>query len=108
MTTGVLVSALRNLAASAEKQAAYLDELGVAPSCDELALDLEDALGKGLPPEVEAAVNQVNAQLDEMSGEENAALWHVDALKSAEEWEIVRRLAAEALDACAQTSGGDE
>ncbi len=108
MTPALLVSALRTLAASAENQAAYLETLGVTPSCDELALDLEDALGQqGLPPEFDAAVREVGAQLDEMSGQETAALWHVDALKSAEDWELVRRLAAKALHVGGYTQDGD-
>lgn len=107
MTTALLISALRNLAASAEEQAAYLEHLGVAPSCDELALDLEDALGEQrLPPEFEAAVREVGAQLDEMSGQEKAALWHVDALKSAKDWKLVRRLAAKALHVGGYPQGG--
>jgi hypothetical protein len=109
MSNLLLVSALRNLAASADEQAAYLCDLGVAPSCDELALGLEDALKQpGLPPELEAAARDVDAQLTQMSGPESVLLWQVSSLKCAEAWDLVRRLAAKALDAGGYTQHKDE
>ena len=44
------------------------------------------------------AIQPVHAFTDSFSGECNAALWHVDALSSAPEWNEARRLAGAALD----------
>ncbi len=41
----------------------------------------------------------VDAKLDKMSGSENASLWTDEAVRTHEEWSIVRRLAREALGA---------
>ena len=100
-----LAMIVRNLAAPAEAQIAYLRGLGVAPSADELALELADEMAL-VPAAVEAselsseeveALVQLDDMLGRMSGESNAALWKVDALRHADEWRDVRMLARHAL-----------
>lgn len=109
MTTEALVillqEALKRLAEPFTQQADYLKTLGIWPSIDELALELDDvaplvpeAVRKGeLSKEVELAVERVHEKLDEMSGQQNAHLWTPDALANSSEWETVRLLASEAL-----------
>ena len=74
------------------------------PVVDELALEFDDGF-RLVPTFVELgwldaaalpALEQLDAELDAMSGERNAELWHVDAL-TREEWDRVRSLAREAL-----------
>ena len=97
---------LKVLASSAEDQQKYLERLGTAPSADELALELDDfvamlpaAVRDGvLSEEQAAAVRRVNDFAGSFSGKENAALWRVDQLASASQWEEVRRLARVALE----------
>lgn len=94
-----LKGALKQLAADAAEQEAYLSRLGVLPSIDELALELDDAmLGITLDDaEPRRLLERLDAHLDQMSGAENARLWTVAALRTAPEWIEVRKLAAQVL-----------
>jgi hypothetical protein len=96
-----LKTALKQLAMDAAEQEAYLSRLGVLPSTDELALELDDArLGITLDDvEATSLLERLDAHLEKMSGEEHAGLWTVDALRTAPEWIEVRRLAAQVLRA---------
>lgn len=96
---------LEVLASSAADQVMHLERLGSAPSADELALELDDfvvmlpaAVSDGVvSDEQSAAVRRVSDFTASFSGRENAALWHVDQLRSAWQWNEVRRLARVAL-----------
>ncbi len=97
---------LNTLASSAEDQQKYLERSGTAPSADELALELDDfvpmlpsAVDDGVFSEEQAAaIRQLSDFTASFSGKENAALWRVDQLASASQWEEVRRLARKALE----------
>ncbi|MBI4491879.1 MAG: hypothetical protein HY690_03695 [Chloroflexi bacterium] len=100
-----LTHALARLAAPARDQIAYLGDLGVSPSADELALELDDvaglvprlvACGKLTPQQAER-IAAVHRKLDEMSGQDKSCLWTETGLQDRPEWEEVRRLAAAAL-----------
>jgi hypothetical protein len=95
-----LVVSLERLASAAESQEAYLVQLGVAPSNDELALEFDDAVG-GVTVEgtLREKLQAVSERLKAMSGAQNSHLWQTDALRTAPEWGEVRRLAREALAA---------
>lgn len=102
---GELYGALRRLAAPPEEQVAYLKKLGVAPSADELALELDDLLylvpqlvrdGR-LDDEGAEAIYDLDRKLADMSGPAKANLWTVEALLDGEQWLDVRRLAKQAL-----------
>lgn len=100
-----LRSALSLLSASSEVQLKYLDDLGLPDVVDELALEFDDvAPAVGNLVEVRAittnaadAVRRVDAQLAAMSGEQRSQLWTPQALRTAPEWDEVRRLADRAL-----------
>jgi hypothetical protein len=103
-----LVEAVERLAASAEVQVRYLEGLGVAPSADELALELDDAwlaASRGLSDRQRAAVELLDEALRRLSGRENETFWTVVALESDPRWESVRSLARAAL---AELSGSDQ
>ena len=92
-----LRTAVKRLADPARIGLAYLRELGCYPSLDELALSLDDELGRvrsGLP--LDHPLLRLDKQLSSMSGRENAALWDAEALDT-EPWLAVRRIAIEAL-----------
>ena len=109
MTKEVLLAltqeSLQLLAQPYGQQIDHLKEMGVWPSADELALELDDvapllpeAVRKGeISSEVELAVRRVSDKLGEMSGKRNAHLWTPDALANSSQWENVRLLASEAL-----------
>ena len=96
---------LTRLADSADAQVKYLKDLGVYPLVDELALEMNDVVGllellarDGLLTEDQAnAIRSVDRKLDQMSGEENAALWTPQSLQSSPEWAEVRSLAKRAI-----------
>lgn len=102
------------LGAPASRQVAYLRQLGVHPSVDELALEFHElallAGGSAARGELTGAeaelVARLDARLDAMSGAEHAALWTPDALSSAPEWEGVRELARECLGALGRDGPG--
>ena len=97
-----LRAAVARLASSADDQLAYVRQLGSSPSVDELALEFDDfaravlAQPRLLTDEQRMAVENLDRQLDAMSGADRAALWTEAALGSAEEWHEVRRRAARA------------
>lgn len=96
-----LRSSLRRLASPPAEQRQYLEELGVSPDTDELALEFDD-LWPSVRPFATGALRSSCDELDQwfsgFSGAAFGALWHVDALAGSE-WERVRELAARALAA---------
>jgi hypothetical protein len=85
------------LAAEPAEQLAYLEALNTTPSVDELALTLDDELGRVRSSlAADHPLLFLERRLREMSGGENAPMWHADALHT-EPWEEVRRLAQAAL-----------
>lgn len=104
--TNRLQQALSMLAAAPDDQIEYLETLGVAPSVDELALELNDlvrqvpvAVQAGvLSAEAEMAIRRVDEKLDSMSGVQHSDLWWTDRLVNSQEWKEVRKLANEALE----------
>lgn len=96
---------LEILASSASEQQEYLKQKGFTQSVDELALELDDFVGMlsaavedGVLSEEQAdAIRQLNRFTGSFSGEENAALWRMDQLGSAWQWNEVRQLARVAL-----------
>ena len=96
----LLIAALERLAQPSADQRAYLTELRVSPSCDELALEFADALA-GAQPQGDAGkwLTELDQLLESMSGAERASLWQLEALETAPEWAAVRHLASRALDA---------
>jgi hypothetical protein len=96
----MVVESLQMLAAAPSTQIAYVRNNGFHQ--DELALELDGVLEAFLgncPPSKGAsfALRALDRQLDKMSGERNAALWTDRALRDAEEWMTVRRLATRSL-----------
>jgi hypothetical protein len=105
----LLVAFVRSVAVlglPADAQVSWLHRLfaDATPVVDELALEYDDGF-RLVPTFIELgwldaaalpALEQLDAQLDAMSGERNAELWHVDALVR-EEWDRIRSLATEAL-----------
>jgi hypothetical protein len=92
-----LRTAVKRLAYPERDGLAYLRQRGSYPSLDELALALDDELGRvrtQLP--LDHPLLRLGKQLSEMSGRENVALRDADAL-DAEPWMAVRRIAIEAL-----------
>ncbi len=109
-----LREALWYLAAPADKQSTYLDELmapvtgggsAAAYGNDELALGLDDIffasndmIAHGELTETEAAaIRPVDALLTKLSGEANASFWRREALEDDHRWNEVRSLARHAL-----------
>jgi hypothetical protein len=90
-----------------EAQVEWASQLteGNVPLIDELALEFDDGF-RHLPIFVERGwlndaalptLAQLDEQLDAMSGQHNAHLWHAEALKDRAEWKRVRALARAAL-----------
>jgi len=83
----------------------WIEEVDPDFNVDELALDFNDfvlllpqVVAAGLiSPAAARSVEAVDNQLDQMSGEENAELWTVTALRTSPEWTKVRELARNAL-----------
>lgn len=107
-----LITTLRMLAAPADVQRDRLPPL--APHADELARDFEDAYRLvcdcpqvELTPAQRAALGRVEARLDMLRGDGEAALWTEPALRSAPEWAETRRAAAEALVALGAMGAAD-
>ena len=96
-----LRGSLRRLASPATEQRRYLEELGVSPDVDELALEFDDLWPSVRPFSSEAlrcCCDELDRYFGTFSGKTFEALWHVDAL-SRSEWEGVRELAGRALAA---------
>lgn len=102
-----LIKAVSRLALAADAQIAHLHERGLLSSADELALDLHDGVvllpqfvaSGWLTPDDASTITMLDEMLERMSGSENQALWTVEALKEASEWEEVRRRAQRVLAA---------
>ena len=97
----LLYEALRNVAADADAQVNLL-ETDALWHVDEFALDHNNAahaaIEQGLLTEQQTrAVLALDKLFDQMSGQDHAALWTEEALRSAPEWVEARTLAAEAL-----------
>ena len=97
-----LIDSLQALAAPADVQLARYPDFTV--KADELALEFEDALllvtscqQIGMDDEQRDTLCGLDDLLTRMSGKENSRLWTEDALRSAPEWEEVRRRAAATL-----------
>lgn len=106
-----LVACLQHLAAAPEVQVEYLIRIGVYPSADELALELHE-LAMTLRGRVTAgelsfaektAVERLDREIESFSGHENASLWTVDALASADQWKRIRAMASECLGVLGDT-----
>ncbi|MFV8751701.1 hypothetical protein ACNOYE_14245 [Nannocystaceae bacterium ST9] len=94
--------AVQALALNAGKQKQLFPEFADPP--DELELDQQETQAAFLAawrvllsPLQKGAIESLDAQLESMSGPDNARLWTVDALTSAPEWAKVRVLAAAVL-----------
>lgn len=90
---------LSKLAAEPHKQIQYLEELGVAPSADELGLEFDDVANtiQFLSSKAKLALGSLDDKLSEMSGKEHEELWTTQALLNTKEWREVRQLAQAAL-----------
>jgi hypothetical protein len=91
-----MAAVLGRLASPADVQAAYLADLGVSGSIDELALEFDD-LFKPLEPRLdglrgwEAALASLRELDSSLSSEQLS--WSYEALQSSQGWEEIRRLA---------------
>ena len=96
---------LKALSSGPKEQLQYLEQQGLAERIDELALDYDaiamatgDMLLKGeITQPVRECAMELLDYLKSFSGEASAHLWTPDALRSAPEWERVRRMATECL-----------
>lgn len=93
---------LQALAMPAEVQLTLFPE-GSA-KVDELALEFDDALEmrwtakrRQITPEQDALLRRIDSALDEMSGPK--PFWSEDALRASPQWQAVRNVAKEALEA---------
>jgi hypothetical protein len=102
-----LRKALELLARSPSSQSEFLQELGTAPSIDELALIFDDSYaffrssaersGNSLEfAQLLSALSDVDDRLTAMSSQRNKTLWSIEALSSPE-WDEVRKAAGETL-----------
>lgn len=99
-----LARTLGILAAPPEEQLAHLKLIGCAPCVDELALEFDDVLPRGVPVEGLALTKEqlggiqvVHTQLEAMSGPQNEELWQPAALSTRDEWKQLRNAASRAL-----------
>lgn len=101
-----LIESAKLLSAEASQQLTALSSMGVPDVVDELALNFDDdvrlvdsmvadgELGRA----AQAAAENLDRHLGNMSGEGNAHLWTPEALRTSSEWSEVRRLAAHLLE----------
>ncbi|MEQ0560469.1 hypothetical protein ABJI51_15380 [Amycolatopsis sp. NEAU-NG30] len=90
-------AALVRLTWPAERQQAWLREIGVPGAADELALEFDDfreSVEHGAAAPVLAELDRL---LTRMSGAANAHLWTAEALTTEPDWQRVRDLAGTAL-----------
>ena len=107
MTGGVkmLKESLTILAADAQTQMRYLENLGTPGCVDELALEYEDTAAAAdmmfdrgeINREQLDSIVQLNEYIGGISGESNAHLWTSGALYESQEWQEVRRQAKASL-----------
>jgi hypothetical protein len=94
---------LQRLPAPPSEQASYLRGLGLFPSVDELALDLEDLIRERpdavarleVSADQEIGLKQLDGLLERMSEPDKRGLWSFDSLADAAECDEVRRLAVD-------------
>ncbi|NBH03777.1 hypothetical protein [Amycolatopsis sp. SID8362] len=98
---GYFREALTRLTWPAERQQAWLREIGIPHAADELAMEFDDfyadlgrSIGHG---EAAPVLAELDGLLDRMSGEVNAHLWDAEALVTEPDWQRVRELATAAL-----------
>jgi hypothetical protein len=110
-STVQLMWALALLCLPAEYQQRFLEQIGTAPSTDELAMELAEAMmpwrpaladGSDVPVLVTLAL-PIDELLTQVSGEPED-VWHVRALSTSVMWRQVRELAAECLIAVDPTT----
>jgi hypothetical protein len=102
-----LIRAVAVLALPAANQTDYLRSIGLPEGVDELALELHDGallvpqfLARGwLPPAAAEAIADLDRYLGAMSGSERASEWTASALQDGKQWENVRQLARQVLNA---------
>lgn len=103
-----LIRALAVLALPFEDQLVWLSSLGLPGQpqiVDELALEFDDGVRLSgqfveagwISGDARRPILELDQMLSEMSGPEQAWLWEVDSLHTAEEWVRVRGLARTAL-----------
>lgn len=106
-----LVSFVRSIAVPAlpaDQQRQWLNSLGLpgtAGIADELALEFNDGIRLlpqfvehgWIPSQAAARLGELDAVLEAMSGAENAALWQVPVLDTADEWADIRTRATAIL-----------
>lgn len=104
---GQLRNAVELLARSPSSQAEFLQELGTAPSLDELALIFDDSYGffrssvehsaNSLEfAQLLSALRNLDGRLTALSSPSNKTLWSIEAL-TCPEWDEVRKAAGETL-----------
>ncbi len=101
-----LIDSAKLLSRPPEEQLATLASMGVPGVVDELALNFDDDFRPfhsmvedgEVSPATQVAAEQLDTQLQRMSGQKNAHLWTPEALRSAPEWLVVRRLASYLLE----------
>ncbi|MEA5358694.1 hypothetical protein VA596_04035 [Amycolatopsis sp., V23-08] len=93
--------AVDRLAWPAERQQAWLREIGIPGCADELALEFGDfyeVIGAwGGHGEAAPTLAELDRLLTRMSGEVNAHLWTPEALAAEPDWQRMRELATAAL-----------
>jgi hypothetical protein len=96
---------LQSLAQPAEVQLSLFDPKFAHNVPDELALSLDDILrpalttyGEDLTEDQRESLCRLDVYLRDMSGQHNADLWTVDALRTSDRWNTVRELARHCLD----------
>lgn len=104
-----LTKTVAALAATADEQLAFLkaegERDGVLLDVDELALELERLVNNinlgqsGISGVAIKILNEIDLQLEGMSGKVNGHLWTPEGLRTAPEWAAIRVMAANALDA---------
>lgn len=103
---GLTMIAVRRLAAGADAQTHYLEQLGTAPNADEFALEFDDSYKplnarlaeSDIPNGLSSALQRLDELLLSFSGPENADLWTTRALTDAPQWREVRRAAQHVID----------
>jgi hypothetical protein len=93
---------VERLASEPSAQEAYLQDLGTWDNLDELALEFDCshvALSREgrLQDAQIRALELLNSELVRISGQENAALWYGSEALCRPEWEVIRKLARDAL-----------
>lgn len=116
LTLNRIRAVLERLAAPPQAQVDYLVALGVAPSTDEFALELDDLLPSVqqlvregyLSLEQATSVYAVDQRLAEMG--ERPDVWEIPALEGHPDWQDIRQLAATSMEALTNvtTGRGDE